>query len=870
MGLFFLFVFIILLSSSYQILRADARDRLAAGELISGNQTIVSQGETFALGFFTPENSTADRWYVGIWYHRLPPRTVVWVANRENPLTDPAGVLTVTEDGNIAVLDGAGRTLWSTNLSPVSFSGNTSAVLLDTGNLVLRRGEGGQDVWQSFENPTDTLLPHMNMRSNLRTGVGLRLASWRGAADPSPGQFVYAIDPKTSLQQYIFNGSETYWRGAPWDGKTFLNVKLGNLTTFYARSVIKNDDEIIWTFSVADNSVHARYVLDYTGMFTFYYWEERSRRWEVLGSLPARTCDLYNRCGPFGACIRAQSSCRCLDGFEPRSPEDWKAGNFTAGCVRRRQPQWDGTDRFAKVPRVKLPDGFSVMWNKSDMEDCEAECLGSSRCQAYAFADFSSLNRTGSRCLIWLGEVIDLGQDAFNSEDLYVRLPAPSELGKNKGLIKIVMPIASSVILLMGLCWYFLLKRHKSRVAKRKTREMVLLQGLDFFAGRLGSEMELPDVALLDFNIVKAITSDFYSENKLGEGGFGPVYKGSFLNGQEVAVKRLSKGSNQGYQEFHNEVRLIARLQHNNLVRLLGWCTHKDEKILIYEYMPNGSLEKFIFGSSLLHSLCSTLFTFWWLTLSTIFLLKIVLLFILLHCPFRSDPTRSIELSWEKRFGIIKGIANGLLYLHQHSRMRVIHRDLKTSNILLDSEMRPKISDFGLARIFQSNQDKGNTQKVVGTYGYMSPEYALNGVFSEKSDVFGFGVILLEIITGIRSTGFYPESNSHSLFAYAWQMWEEGRALELLDPSMLSSSSWDTEVLRCTQLAMLCIQEAASDRPTMSSIVSSLSNDTSPLPMPQKPAFVMGRTPNPIQPSSFDRSSKSSTNELTRSSVMGR
>ncbi|MQL95430.1 hypothetical protein Taro_028101 [Colocasia esculenta] len=162
---------------------------------------------------------------------------------------------------------------------------------------------------------------------------------------------------------------------------------------------------------------------------------------------------------------------------------------------------------------------------------------------------------------------------------------------------------------------------------------MVLLQGLDFFAGRLGSEMELPDVALLDFNIVKAITSDFYSENKLGEGGFKLLALfTSFLNGQEVAVKRLAKGSNQGYQEFHNEVRLIARLQHNNLVRLLGWCTHNDEKMLIYEYMPNGSLEKFIFGLSLLH-----------------------------------NPTRSIELSWEKCFGIIKGIANGLLYLHQHS-----------------------------------------------------------------------------------------------------------------------------------------------------------------------------------------------------------
>ncbi|MQL69623.1 hypothetical protein Taro_001952 [Colocasia esculenta] len=382
-------------------------------------------------------------------------------------------------------------------------------------------------------------------------------------------------------------------------------------------------------------------------------------------------------------------------------------------------------------------------------------------------------------------------------------------------------------MLLTVICCYFSIKTHKSRACKRRSRKIVLPQGLGITSA-LGSEKEMPDAALFDFKIVKAATSYFSSENKLGEGGFGPVYKGTFLSGQEVAVKRLSKGSKQGYQEFHNEVRLIARLQHKNLVRLLGWCTHKDEKILIYEYMPNKSLDKFIF-----------------------------------------DPTRSAELNWEKRFDIIKGIANGLLYLHQHSRMRVIHRDLKTSNVLLDSEMNPKISDFGLARTFQTNQDKGNTQRVVGTYGYMSPEYALNGVFSEKSDVFGFGVILLEIITGKRSTGFYADSNYQSLFGYAWQMWEGGRGLELLDPSMLRSSSWAIEVLRCTQLAMLCIQEDAADRPTMSSAVFSLSSDTCTLPMPNKPAFVFGRGPNPILPASHDNVVEASINELTRTSVHG-
>ncbi|MQM13022.1 hypothetical protein Taro_045944 [Colocasia esculenta] len=841
MGLSFLSVFVIIfLSSAHQILSDDPRDRLAAGESISGNETIVSAGQIFALGFFTPENSSADhRRYVGIWYHRLPGRTVVWVANRENPLADPAGVLTVGGDGNIAVLDGAGGTVWSTNLSGVA--SNASAVLLDSGNLVLRQ-DGGIDVWQSFEHPTDTLLPRMQVRSRSSRGAGTGLTSWRGAADPSPGQFVLTVDPRTSLQQYVMQGPEIYARGTPWDGKPAITTPMGNLTFLIVGSIVKGDDnEISWSFYMVDTSMLARGVLDYKGAYTFSRWVQRTQEWVSMGSFPARACDLYNKCGPFGACVHNHSSCRCLDGFEPRSPEEWKMGNFTGGCVRRLQLRCDGTDRFVKVPGMKLPDGFSVMWNKS-MQQCEAECSARCRCQGYAYADLTTLEGrpSGSRCLIWVAEMKDLGQVPVYAEDLYVRLHASELEGrttrledgvlpkKSRSLIKIVMPIVSFGIFLMGICCYYFIKGRKSKVGKRKTRKMAVSRGLDFLTA-LGSEKEMPDLALLDFKTVKAITSNFSSENKLGQGGFGPVYKGGFLNGQEVAVKRLSKGSKQGYQEFHNELRLIARLQHNNLVRLLGWCTHKEEKILIYEYMPNGSLDMFIF-----------------------------------------DPTRSVQLNWEKRLGIIRGIANGLLYLHQHSRMRVIHRDLKTSNILLDSEMNPKISDFGLARIFQSNQDRGSTQKVVGTYGYMSPEYALNGVFSEKSDVFGFGVILLEIITGIRSTGFYPESNSHSLFGYAWQRWEEGRALELLDPSILSSSSWITEVLRCTQLAMLCIQEAAGDRPTMSSIVSFLSNDTSPLPMPKKPAFVAGRSPYPIQPSPRDGASKSSSNELTGSIVEGR
>ncbi|KAF2317358.1 hypothetical protein GH714_020708 [Hevea brasiliensis] len=231
--------------------------------------------------------------------------------------------------------------------------------------------------------------------------------------------------------------------------------------------------------------------------------------------------------------------------------------------------------------------------------------------------------------------------------------------------------------------------------------------------------MSHPEIAFFNLSTILAATNSFSPANKLGQGGFGVVYKGKLSNGKEVAVKRLSKDSGQGIDEFKNEVLLIAKLQHQNLVKLLGCCIQGEEPMLVYEYMPNKSLDSFLF-----------------------------------------NETRRSILDWRKRFDIIVGIARGILYIHQDSRLKIIHRDLKTSNILLDEEMNPKISDFGLARIFKGDQTHEKTNRIVGTFGYMSPEYVVFGKFSTKSDVFSFGIILLEIITGKRNNSFYQEDFS--------------------------------------------------------------------------------------------------------------
>ncbi|WZY85439.1 hypothetical protein YC2023_031823 [Brassica napus] len=301
-----------------------------------------------------------------------------------------------------------------------------------------------------------------------------------------------------------------------------------------------------------------------------------------------------------------------------------------------------------------------------------------------------------------------------------------------------------------------------------------------------------------DFKAVEAATDNFSERNKLGQGGFGEVYKGTFPNRLQVAVKRLSKTSVQGEKEFKNEVIVVAKLQHRNLVKLLGFCFEREEKILIYEYVPNKSLDYFLF-----------------------------------------DSTMKMQLDWTRRHNIIRGIARGVLYLHQDSRLTIIHRDLKASNILLDDSLNPKIADFGMARIFGIDQTEASTRRVVGTYGYMSPEYAMYGQFSMKSDVYSFGILVLEIISGKKNSSLYNmDDHAGNLVTYTWRLWRNGSPLEVVDPSFQENCQ-ENETRRCIHIALLCVQEEVEDRPTMSEIVQMLTTSSIALPIPQPPGFFL-------------------------------
>ncbi|KAJ4703213.1 Protein kinase [Melia azedarach] len=398
--------------------------------------------------------------------------------------------------------------------------------------------------------------------------------------------------------------------------------------------------------------------------------------------------------------------------------------------------------------------------------------------------------------------------------------------------IAITSSVSAILLVLIASSFLWLRKRRNKRAKEEKasTRKFQLpriANDVSYNILRGEKQTESQEFPLFPLKFILRATQYFSDENKLGEGGFGPVYKGTLADGKEIAVKRLSRTSGQGLQEFKTEVTVIAKLQHKNLVRLLGCCLEENESLLIYEYMPNKSLDVFLF-----------------------------------------DSTRRLQLDWKRRVSIINGIARGILYLHEDSRLKIIHRDLKASNVLLDHEMNPKISDFGMARIFGGNQSEANTNRVVGTYGYMAPEYAMEGSFSIKSDVFSFGVLLLEIITGSKNGGFYLLEHGQSLLTYTWNLWCKGEALDLMDP-VIKQTCVSTDFLKCIQIGLLCVQEDPADRPVMSSVVFMLASETMALPQPTQPAFSVGRVmARPVQSPSDNQ--VCSVNEVTLSTVSPR
>ncbi|KAK2374390.1 cysteine-rich receptor protein kinase [Trifolium repens] len=416
-------------------------------------------------------------------------------------------------------------------------------------------------------------------------------------------------------------------------------------------------------------------------------------------------------------------------------------------------------------------------WRTLDSSSCKA-CLEHASSSIVGCLPFSEGRALNTGCFMRYSDTDFLNKEVEN------------ESSRGNVVVIVVALVSSVVVAVVGVTiGAYIWKQRHIQKKRRGSND----------AKKLAKTLEQKSLNFKYSTLEKA-TESFNDNNKLGHGGFGTVYRGVLPDGREIAIKRLYFNNRHRAADFYNEVNIISGVEHKNLVRLLGCSCSGPESLLVYEYMHNRSLDRFIF-----------------------------------------DKNKGRELNWEKRYEIIIGTAEGLVYLHENSEIRIIHRDIKASNILLDSKLRAKIADFGLARSFQEDKSHISTA-IAGTLGYMAPEYLAHGQLTEKADVYSFGILLLEIVTGRQNNRSKASEYSDSLVIVAWKHFQSGTAEQLFDPNLELYNSFNSdvknEILRVFHIGLLCIQEVASLRPTMSKTLQMLTENEVCLVAPSNPPFL--------------------------------
>ncbi|CAK8535445.1 unnamed protein product [Lathyrus sativus] len=738
-------------------------DSLMAGERLNATSTLCSKHGRYCLSFFSFDTGNKNI-YLAIENRASVDQGIIWTYDSNQPIDRSSAVLSLNYSGVLKIESQYSKEIIIYSSSQTIH--NTVATMLDTGNFVLEQlhPNGTKSLlWQSFDYPFKALVPKMKLGVNRKTGHNWSLVSWLTPSLPNLGEFSLEWEPKEGELNIKRNG-KVYWKSGKLGNNGLFEDIPANVQQKYQYIFISNKDEDSFSFEIKDQNYNMTptWLLSSTGRLTSSEGE--------LGN--ADICYGYN----------SDSGCQKWEDIPTcRKP----------GEVFQIKIGLPNTVNFTFFDNTNI--GYI---------DCKVSCWRNCGCNG-----FQEFFDDGTGCIFYSwNSTQDVDWKSVNNFYM-LEMPTksdPNHYGKRRW-IWISAAIAAALLIIGSLILWIAIKKHKyglkEKKVKRKENEMQELATSNelYNIKDLEDDFKGHDIKVFSYASILEATMDFSPENKLGQGGYGPVYKGILATGQEVAVKRLSKTSGQGIIEFKNELVLICELQHKNLVKLLGCCIHEEERILIYEYMPNKSLDFYLF-----------------------------------------DSTKRKLLDWKKRFNIIEGISQALLYLHKYSRLKIIHRDLKASNILLDDNMDPKISDFGMARMFTQQESTVNTNRIVGTYGYMSPEYAMEGICSTKSDVYSFGVLLLEIVCGRKNNSFYDDDRPLNLVGYAWELWNDGEYMQLLDPS-LSDSFVSDEVKRCIHVGLLCVEHYANDRPTMSDVISMLTNNYELVTLPTRPAFYIRR-----------------------------
>ncbi|KAJ6828236.1 uncharacterized protein M6B38_364155 [Iris pallida] len=726
-----------------------AVDFISRNQTISGDQTIISEGGKFELGFYSQGN------FIAVWYKNTD-GTPVWVANRGNPVKFTVlSELKISDDGNLVLFDQLNSQIWSTGV-PFINSSSPVAVLLDSGNLVLRDGSDPNRVfWQSCDHPTDTWLPGCYLGLNKATGENRRLVSNK-KYDISPGGYSLEIDSNQIVLKWLPLGRQ-YWASGRFDGQNFSSAP-EMMSTRCRFGYVSNETMNYFTYASPQDDGTSRITVTDSGMIQQVGWDKDKQQQTVYSVEPANHCDVYVSCGPFGfsMCNEMDWACNCPEGFKRKL---YPSASY---CERKETLQCGTKDRFLLTPNLVVvgnPDRSPLV---GSAEDCELACLSNCSCTAYSY---------GRSCSVWFGEYWELQEvssNGTNVDSLYLRIGVPQSGGlfrssKIGGSLWVVLGgTASSIAFCLVI--YLLMRR-------RRRHDMKMVGGT---------------LRTYSYSELKQLTRNF--SEVLGSGGFGSVFRGTLPDSTSIAVKKL-EGNLQGEKQFRSEVSL-GLIQHVNVIRLHGFCSENAKKLLVYEFMPKGSLENHLFRSS------------------------------------------SKVLDWKTRYQIALGTARGLCYLHEKCRDCIIHCDIKPENILLDASYVPKVADFGLAKhVGRDFNDVLTTMR--GTIGYLAPEWISGSSITAKADTYSYGMVLLEIISGRRNTEVLRENEAYYFPLLACSKVVKGDFLSLLDHRLGADANLE-ELDRACKVACWCIQDDEKCRPSMGQVVHILEGvvevDTPPMP----------------------------------------
>ncbi|XP_062218618.1 G-type lectin S-receptor-like serine/threonine-protein kinase At2g19130 [Phragmites australis] len=754
-----------------------ATDTVSPGNGLAGSDRLVSNNSKFALGFFKMDSKSSDtnpNSYLGIWFNKVRKLTPLWTANGDSPVIDPISPeLAISSDGNLVILDQATKSvIWSTHAN-ITTNG-TVAVLLNNGNLVLQSSSNSSNIfWQSFDYPTDTLFAGAKIGWNKITGLNRRLVSRKNLIDQAPGLFSLELEPN-GVGHLLWNSTIEYWSTGDWNGRYFglAPEMIGAVMPTF--KFVNNEQEVYFTYALRNEAAIVHTGIDVFGRGLVGVWMDSLQDWLINYRQPVVQCDVYATCGPFTICEDdADPICDCMKGFSKRSPKDWELGDRRDGCMRNT-PLGCGsdrnkaglTDKFYSLQSVRLPHDAKKVQAATSGDECSQVCLGNCSCTAYSYGE--------GGCSVWNGELNNVKQQSDASSDgngeiLYIRLAAKEvdakevpSVGRKKSGITIGVAVGASTAALGLMILGLMIWRRKGKCF---TRTLENAQG---------------GIGIIAFRYVDLQRATKNFSEKLGGGSFGSVFKGYLSDSVTLAVKRLD-GAHQGEKQFRAEVNSVGIIQHINLVKLIGFCCEGDRRLLVYEYMPNHSLDVHL---------------------------------------FKSNDT---VLVWNLRYQIAIGVARGLAYLHTGCRDCIIHCDIKPENILLDASFVPKIADFGMAKVLGREFSHAMTT-MRGTIGYLAPEWISGTVVTSKVDVYSYGMVLFEIISGKRnSSPDYFRDGEYSAFfpVQVARKLLNGEIGSLVDANLHGDVNLE-EVERVCKVACWCIQDSEFDRPTMAQVVQFL------------------------------------------------